>query len=80
MTISRNQVNAVIRTYLKNTRDKLADAIPSSCNPQRTGEFTISEDAKRVLYERISKQVVEKLRSQLVRPGEEPYPLISKAC
>lgn len=70
MTISGNQVNAVIRTYLKNARSQLTNITPSPCNLSGTVTLTISEDAKKILYERISKGVVEKIRAQMTRATE----------
>jgi hypothetical protein len=65
MPISTNQVSAVIRTYLKNARDKLENE--ESSHPDSEGvrdEVRVSDDAKKILYERISKRVAEKLRNK----------------
>lgn len=65
MTISTNQVSAVIKTYLKNARDRLEDDGSSSDVEKRQDEITISEDARKVLYDRIGKRLVQKLRNQM---------------
>jgi hypothetical protein len=65
MTISANQVSAVIRTYLKNARDRLDDDSPSGNSEKQQDEITISEDARKILYDRIGKRLVQKLRNQM---------------
>ncbi|OPY80417.1 MAG: hypothetical protein A4E65_01489 [Syntrophorhabdus sp. PtaU1.Bin153] len=65
MTISANQVSAVIRTYLKNARDRLDDDSPSDDAEKQRDEITISEDARKILYDRIGKRLVQKLRNQM---------------
>lgn len=74
MTISGNQVNAVIRTYLKNARNRLTNANTSPGNPQGTFTLAMSEDSKKILYERISKVVVKKIRTQMTRATETLIP------
>lgn len=67
MTISTNQVSAVIRTYLKNTKDRLEN-VANSRNPGKVrDEVMVSDDAKKILFERIGKRVVEKLKDEMAR-------------
>lgn len=68
MTISANQVSAVIKTYLKNTKDRLENVSNLSGNPDDVrDEVMVSDDAKKILFERISKRVVEKLKNEMAR-------------
>ena len=68
MTISTNQVSAVIKTYLKNTKDRLENVTNLSRNPEEVrDEVMVSDDAKQILFERIGKRVVEKLKSEMAR-------------
>lgn len=68
MTLSTNQVSAVIKTYLKNTKDRLENVNNLSRNPEEVrDEVTVSDDAKKILFERIGKRVVEKLKNEMAR-------------
>jgi len=68
MTISTSQVSAVIRTYLKNTKDRLENVTNLSRNPEDVrDEVTVSDDAKKILFERIEKRVVEKLKNEMAQ-------------
>jgi hypothetical protein len=68
MTVSTSQVSAVIRTYLKNTKDKIEkNSNPSMNQDDVRDEVTVSDDAKKILFERISKRVVEKLKSEMAK-------------
>jgi hypothetical protein len=68
MTISTSQVSAVIKTYLKNTKDKLENVTNLSRNPENLrDEVTVSDDAKKILFERIGKRVVEKLKNEMAQ-------------
>jgi small-conductance mechanosensitive channel len=68
MTISTNQVSAVIKTYLKNTKDRLENVTNLSRNPEEVrDEVMVSDDAKKILFERIGKRVVEKLKSEMAQ-------------
>ena len=68
MTISTNQVSAVIKTYLKNTKDRLENVTNLSRNPEDArDEVMVSDDAKKILFERIGKRVVEKLKSEMAQ-------------
>jgi hypothetical protein len=68
MTISTSQVSAVIRTYLKNTKDRLENVSNLSGNPEDVRDLvTVSDDAKKILFERIGKRVVEKLKNEMAQ-------------
>jgi len=68
MTISTNQVSAVIKTYLKNTKDRLENVTNLSRNSEDArDEVMVSDDAKKILFERIGKRVVEKLKSEMAQ-------------
>jgi hypothetical protein len=72
MTISTNQVSAVIKTYLKNTKDRLENVTNLSRNPDEVrDEVTVSDDAKKILFERIGKRVVEKLKNEMAQTTEQ---------
>lgn len=68
MTVSTSQVSAVIRTYLKNTKDKIERVANPDINPDDVrDEVTVSDDAKKILFERIGKRVVEKLKHEMAQ-------------
>lgn len=68
MTISTSQVSAVIKTYLKNTKDRLENVSNLSKNPDEALDaVTVSDEAKKILFERIGKRVVEKLKSEMAQ-------------
>jgi hypothetical protein len=68
MTITTSQVSAVIKTYLKNTKDRLENASNHPRNPEDDrDEVTVSDDAKKILFERIGKRVVEKLKNEMAQ-------------
>jgi predicted RNase H-like nuclease len=68
MTISTNQVSAVIKNYLKNTKDRLENVTNLSGDPDEVrDEVMVSDDAKKILFERIGKRVVEKLKNEMAR-------------
>jgi hypothetical protein len=68
MTISTSQVSAVIKTYLKNAKDRLENVTNLSGNPEDVrDEVTVSDDAKKILFERIGKRVVEKLKNEMAQ-------------
>ncbi len=68
MTVSTSQVSAVIRTYLKNTKDKIERVANPDINPDDVrDEVTVSDDAKKILFERIGKRVVEKLKNEMAQ-------------
>jgi predicted RNase H-like nuclease len=68
MTISATQVSAVIRTYLKNTKDRLENVTNLSRNlDDVSDEVMVSDDAKKILFERIGKRVVEKLKNEMAQ-------------
>jgi hypothetical protein len=61
MTISDYQVGSVIKTYLKNMRIKLKEKENGLIQKPRDDEVLISQEGmKKVLYNRISKQLVER--------------------
>ena len=68
MKISANQVSAVIRTYLKNTKDKLEKVTNPSINSEDFyDEMSVSDGAKKILFERIGKRVIEKLKNEMAQ-------------
>ncbi len=68
MTVSTSQVSAVIRTYLKNTKDKIEKTSNPTMNPEDVrDEVAVSDDAKKILFERIGKRVIEKLKNEMAQ-------------
>lgn len=68
MTVSTSQVSAVIRTYLKHTKDKIERVADPDINPDDVrDEVTVSDNAKKILFERIGKRVVEKLKNEMAQ-------------
>jgi len=68
MTVSTSQVSAVIRTYLKNTKDKIEKISNPTINPEDVrDEVVVSDDAKKILFERIGKRVIEKLKNEMAQ-------------
>ncbi|MGD9577524.1 MAG: hypothetical protein AB7Y74_04670 [Syntrophorhabdus sp.] len=68
MTVSTSQVSAVIRTYLKNTKDKIEKISNPTINTEDVrDEVTVSDDAKKILFERIGKRVIEKLKIEMAQ-------------
>jgi len=61
MTISDYQVGNVIKTYLKNMKIKLKEKETGLIQKSRDDEVLISQEGmKKVLYNRISEQLVER--------------------
>jgi hypothetical protein len=64
MKIAEHQVSMVIRAYVKNSRDRFANAIPFHGREEPDDAVLVSEAGRRVLYERMAKQVLEKARNE----------------
>ena len=61
MTIADYQVGSVIKTYLKNMKIKLKEKENGLVQKPRDDEVLISEEGiKKVFYNRISEQLVER--------------------
>ncbi|MBA4417868.1 MAG: hypothetical protein C0392_08160 [Syntrophus sp. (in: bacteria)] len=65
MTITDHQVGAVIRTYLKNKRDTLINVASSSNGRDVNDQVSVSEEGKRILFERMGKRVAEKAQADV---------------
>jgi len=65
MTITDHQVGAVIRTYLKNKRDTLTNVKSSSGDRDVKDQVSVSEEGKRILFERMGKRVAEKAQADV---------------
>ncbi len=65
MTITDHQVGAVIRTYLKNKRDTLTNVVPSSRDHDVKDEVSVSDEGKRILFERMGKRIAEKAQAEI---------------
>ena len=68
MTITDHQVGAVIRTYLKNKRDTLTNAVSSSKDPEVADQVSVSDEGKKILFERMGKRVAEKAQTDISSP------------
>lgn len=71
MTISDFQISTVIKSYTMSLRAKAKVAEKEQTNGSIVHEdqVTISEDARRMLFERIGEQMLERFRG----PDEEGY-------
>jgi hypothetical protein len=65
MRITEHQVGTVIKNYLKNRKDRLANDTPFSEYPEVTDQVRVSEEGKKVLYERMGRLVLEKVKNDL---------------
>jgi hypothetical protein len=65
MTITDHQVGAVIRTYLKNKRDTLTNVVSSSRDHDVKDEVSVSDEGKRILFERMGKRIAEKAQAEI---------------
>jgi hypothetical protein len=64
MRIADYQVSMVIRAYVKHSRDRFAGAIPFRGREESDDTVMVSEAGRRILYERMEKQVLEKARNE----------------
>ncbi len=64
MKVSEHQINLLIKTYLKNNREKMANASLSSDAQITDDEVRISNEGKKILFERMGKQVMERVRKE----------------
>jgi hypothetical protein len=65
MTITDHQVGAVIRTYLKNKRDTLTNVVSTSDGPEVADQVCVSDEGKKILFERMGKRVAEKAQTDI---------------
>lgn len=65
MTITDHQVGAVIRTYLKNKRDTLTNVISSSRDTEVKDEVSVSDEGKKILFERMGRRIAEKAQTDI---------------
>jgi hypothetical protein len=65
MTITDHQVGAVIRTYLKNKRDTLTNVVSSSKDPEVSDQVCVSDEGKRILFERMGRRMAEKAQTDI---------------
>jgi hypothetical protein len=65
MTITDHQVGAVIRTYLKNKRDTLTNVVSASSDPEVADQVSVSDEGKKILFERMGKRVAEKAQTDI---------------
>ena len=65
MKINEHQVGTVIKTYLKNRKDKLTTASTFAEGREINDNVHVSDEGKKVLFERMGKHVVEKAKNEL---------------
>ncbi|HEY3275941.1 MAG TPA: hypothetical protein VGJ94_04925 [Syntrophorhabdaceae bacterium] len=65
MTITDHQVGAVIRTYLKNKRDTLTNVISATRDRDVKDEVSVSDEGKKILFERMGRRVAEKAQTDI---------------
>jgi hypothetical protein len=64
MKVSEHQISSLIKTYLKNNRERLANAPFSSEAQAADDEVHISDEGKKILLERMHKQIMERARKE----------------
>ena len=63
MTVSDYQINSVIKTYMKNMKDRMGHGDKGGDEPPEEDDVIISEEGmRRVLFERIGEKMTERLR------------------
>lgn len=63
MTISDFQINSVIKTYMRNMKNRMSHADRNCLAGVTEDRVMISEDGmKRILFERIGEKMTERLR------------------
>ena len=63
MTVSDYQINSVIKTYMKNMKNRMGHSDNAGELPPEEENVIISEEGmKRVLFERIGEKMTERLR------------------
>ena len=65
MTISNHQVGAVISTYLKNKRETITNVAHRSKGPEVADEVSVSDEGKRILFERMGRRIAEKAQADI---------------
>ena len=66
MTITNHQVGAVISTYLKNKRETVTNVARRSTGSQEVpDEVSVSDEGKRILFERMGKRIAEKAQTDI---------------
>ena len=66
MTITNHQVGAVISTYLKNKRETVTNvAHRSSGSHEVPDEVSVSDEGKRILFERMGRRIAEKAQTDI---------------
>jgi hypothetical protein len=64
MKVSEHQVGMVIKTYIRNSRDRFANVIPFPGREESEDVVQVSDVGKRILYERIGRLVIERARGE----------------
>ena len=63
MTVSDYQINSVIKTYMKNMKNRMGQGDNACEGPPEEDNVIISEEGmKRVFFERIGEKMTERLR------------------
>lgn len=70
MKVSEYQINAVIKTYIKNSKEKLTDYRNKANRNNIKDAIDISETGKKMYYEKIKNQSIHKMQAQMSL-GEE---------
>jgi hypothetical protein len=63
--IPGHQIGAVIRAYLKNKRDTLAEEAPTPKNTKAKNRTRVSELGKRILLERMVQRIAKKAQTDI---------------
>ncbi len=64
MTVSDFQISSVIKTYMKNMKIRMGRLALADDGSGQEDNVTISDEGKRVLFDRISEKMTERLRKQ----------------
>ncbi len=65
MKVTEHQVGTVIKTYLKNRKDRLSNVLPLSEHREITDDVKVSEEGKKILFERMGRHVLEKVKNEI---------------
>jgi hypothetical protein len=64
MKVSEYQMNLVIKTYLKNNKDRTTNISQLSDQHNIDDAVNISDEGKTILFERMGKQLKDRVREQ----------------
>lgn len=65
MKVSEYQINMVVKTYVRNNKERLSGSSPLSTDRRyNNDDVRISDQGKMILFERMGKRVIDKIREE----------------